>query len=376
VSITTNYTGTYLPEWSPPILPRQVLAPAPRSRSAHREGDFSLREARGLIADLFEPRLAIYWTDFLLSISVGGGAFLVLRRAPLNLAGWLAVYAVAVLAVYRAAMFSHEVVHLRGDRFTAFRAAWNLLCGIPFLIPSFLYQTHTLHHVRKHYGTKDDGEYLPLANGPARNILLYLCQPFVVPVIAIFRFLVLAPLTWISPRTRNWVYQHASAMVIDPTFVRPLPRRGELRIWRWQEVGCFLMIIGTIAAVATGLRSFMMVVDMYLISVGVLLLNSLRTLGAHRYQHRGEEVSFVEQLVDSLNYPNHPVTGALWAPVGLRFHALHHMFPSLPYHNLVKAHARLMAGLPSDSPYRRTVCESLPTALLTLWRRARRSGCV
>ncbi|HVU89793.1 MAG TPA: fatty acid desaturase [Pirellulales bacterium] len=327
-----------------------------------------------MISDLFEPRVAIYWTDFLLSMAVGVGGLAALRRLPLTWAGWIAIYTVAVLAFYRAAMFSHEVVHLRGDKFKAFRAAWNLLCGIPFLIPSFLYQTHTLHHVRKHYGTAADGEYLPLATGPVRNIFLFLCEPLVMPAIAVVRFLVLAPLTWISPRSRNWVYSHASAMVIDPSFVRPLPARGELRLWRLQEAACFAVAAGTAVAVLSGLRPWQMVRDMYLIAAGVLMLNAIRTLGAHRYLHRGEEVSFVEQLLDSLNYPFHPISGELWAPVGLRFHALHHLFPSLPYHALPTAHKRLMEGLPDNSPYRRTISKSLPSALLALWRRARRAS--
>ena len=161
--------------------------------TAHSRADFSLRDARRLVHDLFEPRPWIYWTDFLLSIGIGFGAFVALRRLAVAPPAWIALYVVAVLAMYRAAMFSHEVVHLRGDTFKAFRVGWNLLCGIPFLIPSFLYHTHSFHHVRKHYGTANDGEYLPLATGPVRNILVYLAQPLVVPLLAAVRFLVLAP---------------------------------------------------------------------------------------------------------------------------------------------------------------------------------------
>ncbi len=373
MSTSSEYTSTRSPGWSSPSLPKRRREGLPRA-SAHSHTDFSLRDARQLVNDLFEPNLAIYWTDFLLSIGLGLAALLVLRRAPLNWAAWLGMYTAAVLAFYRAAMFSHEVVHLRGEKFKAFRVAWNLLCGIPFLIPSFLYQTHTLHHVRKHYGTASDGEYLPLATGPVRNIFLFLCEPLVMPLIAAFRFLILAPLTWISPRSRNWVYRRASSMVIDPAFVRPLPGRGELRCCALQEVACFAVAFGTVAAVASGLRPWQFVRDVYLIASGVLMLNAIRTLGAHRYLHGGEEVTFVDQLVDSLNYPNHPISGELWAPVGLRFHALHHLFPSLPYHALPAAHERLTAGLPADSPYRRTISPSLPAALAALWRRARRSG--
>ncbi len=71
-------------------------------------------------------------------------------------------------------------------------------------------------------------------------------------------------------------------------------------------------------------------------------------------------------------------------PVGLRYHALHHLFPFLPYHNLGKAHARLIARLPAGSPYHAVNCHSYfvavaisgtapaerhrRTSAITLWR--------
>ena len=39
--------------------------------------------------------------------------------------------------------------------------------------------------------------------------------------------------------------------------------------------------------------------------------------------------------------------------MGLRYHALHHLLPSVPYHALGKAHARLIATLAQESPYHR-----------------------
>ena len=59
---------------------------------------------------------------------------------------------------YRAALFIHETVHLRHNSFKVFRFVWNLLCGIPFLMPSFMYYTHAEHHMRKHFGTDTDAE--------------------------------------------------------------------------------------------------------------------------------------------------------------------------------------------------------------------------
>jgi fatty acid desaturase len=58
----------------------------------------------------------------------------------------------------------------------------------------------------------------------------------------------------------------------------------------------------------------------------------------------------------------------------MRFHALHHLFPSLPYHALGAAHRRLMARLPPDSPYRLTEAPRLSASLRQLWRAARGSA--
>jgi fatty acid desaturase len=39
-------------------------------------------------------------------------------------------------------------------------------------------------------------------------------------------------------------------------------------------------------------------------------------------------------------------------PFAIRYHALHHLFPMLPYHNLKAAHKYLLVHLPVESPYR------------------------
>jgi fatty acid desaturase len=136
---------------------------------------------------------------------------------------------------------------------------------------------------------------------------------------------------------------------------------------RLQESLCFLWTAGVAAALIAGIVPCAFLPTAYLVSVCILFINAVRTLGAHHYTHDGGEVTFVDQLLDSVNYPNHPLLSELWAPVGLRFHALHHLFPSLPYHNLATAHRLLMAGLPPDSPYRQTESRSLTVSLLQLW---------
>lgn len=337
--------------------------------------NFSLAEARSIVKDLFTPRPIIYWADFLAS-SIGGMACfgLVRRRLePFSIEQGI-VFVICCLLFYRAVLFTHEMTHLRSGSFRMFRIVWNLLCGIPFLMPSFTYYTHVEHHMRKHFGTDHDGEYLPLGTQSPWHIAVYLCQPFWLPIAAVLRFGLVTPLTWISPAFRDWSLRHASSMVMDPTYLRPLPTREVLRIFRLQEVLCFLWILALAILMAIGAVPWLgFLATAYAVSVTILFLNALRTLGAHRYTNDEGQMTFVEQMLDSVNYPNRPFLSALWAPVGLRFHALHHLFPSLPYHNLAKAHQRLMDRLPPDSPYRRTVSPSLFASLRELYRNAQAS---
>jgi fatty acid desaturase len=163
-------------------------------------------------------------------------------------------------------------------------------------------------------------------------------------------------------------------MIMDPTYIRPLPTRKVLLIFRLQEVLCFMWCVGVATAMYLGIvPPIGFLVTAYAVSVVILFMNALRTLGAHRYTNDEGQMTFVEQMLDSINYPQHPFLSALWAPVGLRFHALHHLFPSLPYHNLAKAHDRLMAELPADSPYRLTESPSLVASLRELYRQSRAS---
>ena len=64
-------------------------------------------------------------------------------------------------------------------------------------------------------------------------------------------------------------------------------------------------------------------------------------------------MSLTAQYLDSVNVPPPEFLSPLWAPVGLRYHALHHLLPSLPYHSLGEAHRRLSRQLGDGSTYAR-----------------------
>jgi fatty acid desaturase len=336
-----------------------------------------------VVRDLFEPNPRIYWADFLLTITTGHACYAGVSQwpfwfGPLDASGWLlrgGLFVLGCLLYYRASLFIHELVHLPQRKFQAFRFAWNVLCGIPFLIPSFVYYTHLDHHRRKSFGTQHDGEYLPLGLHGWWYMAAYLALSLVIPLVAAVRFALLTPLTWLHPAVRNWVHERVSSMVMDPRYLRPLPTPDTLRVIRVQEVACFLLCWGAVAMpLLLGRSPLPVIAQAYLTGVFIITLNAIRTLGAHRWWHEDEELSFVEQMLDSVTVAERPWIAEIWGPVGTRYHALHHLFPSMPYHHMPEAHRRLMAQLPSDSPYRLTVEPSLTAALADLLRRSARAA--
>lgn len=365
--------------------------PTPLSNSALKSPtgeSFSLAQARSIVGDYFRPKPWIYWTDFLVSWTLAMIAFRFVLDPPAIGASWFTLpvrgvmFLISSLLLYRSGLFIHELMHLPEEKFDTFRKVWNSLCGVPFLIPSFVYLTHIDHHRRKHYGTQADGEYLPLSNRSPWHIVFYLAQSFVIPILAVIRFGILTPLTWFHGPLRNWVLRHASSMIIDPTYLRPLPTEKTMRLVRRQEVLTFLFIVifGTLiyrGAFHNGVVNPWVLVQAYCTGVFVIIINALRTLGAHRWLNDSgdavkkdeSQMTFVEQMLDSVNY-DAGFLPSIWAPLGLRYHALHHIFPSMPYHAMAKAHHRLMRDLPKESPYRRTVSPSLWAELAALWNRA------
>ena len=345
------------------------------------DSQFSLAEARGIVRDLFAPKEWIYWVDFVTTAMLGHVCYgltrflydIHLEPLWLRLILQLITFSIQCACYYRAVMFVHEIVHLPEKKFKAFRFVWNLLCGIPFLVPSFTYYTHLDHHRRKMFGTSEDGEYLPLASMSPWYILLYLSQCLWVPPLAVIRFGILTPLTWVCPPLRRFIHQRASSLVMDPTYIRPLPTADMRRLIFFQELGCFLFLLACAIVPPMFLNRWPVpfVIQAYLTGIVLVFMNSLRTLAAHRWASGGEEGTFVDQMLDSVTLDNDSPLAILINPVGLRFHATHHMFPSMPYHNIRAAHKRLMKELPADSLYRKTVERSVWATVVDLWQRAK-----
>jgi fatty acid desaturase len=336
-----------------------------------QEKSLALADLRASLLDLFHPSARIYWTDFLLSVSLGWVGFIAVEILPAWSVVQILAFFVSTFALFRAVLFIHELTHLRRGAIPYFTIVWNALCGIPLLYPSFLYMgVHADHHKKFVYGTEEDAEYLPFGASSPWRTFLYFAQIIYLPFPVVIRFALLTPISLIHPRIRRLIEEYASAMAINFEAKRAVPTGEDLRDWRIQEFFCFLWVWFVIGLFATGVLGFSTFLHWYLMSILLLGVNSLRTVVAHRYANPNtkQAMSFEDQLMDSVNIEGHKWLTEIYNPVGLRYHGLHHMFPTLPYHSLPEAHRRLMQILPQDSFYRATVEKSLLSALRTLWK--------
>jgi fatty acid desaturase len=332
-----------------------------------------IRQAKQICADLMQPRQAIYWFDFLVSVSIAWTSLFVCLFSPMFSLTQIVMFFVAGLLFYRSSVFTHELAHMAPSQFKAFRVAWNVLFGCPFLMPTYLYLDHRQHHTNQTYGTGNDNEYFPYGHSSMKVLALSLLVVFLLPILPLIRFGIMGPVSLLHPKIRKFVWERASSLgSLSPSYKREPADDFERREAIWQETLCFFVVAGLVTALATGFlswTSFAIIIAVYIFAMTV---NNLRVYAAHRYMGDGQPMSFVNQMLDSTTIP--VVSGALWGPLGMRYHALHHLFPAMPYHAMGTAHRRLMKQLPADSPYHQTLVPGMWTAIKDLVRSARASA--
>ncbi len=327
------------------------------------------REALLLVRDLHGPRAIIYWIDLTISAIVGWTGFAVALAARPSSIPMLATMAaamfVAAFALYRGLCFIHEISHLRRLRLPEFETAWNLAFGIPLLLPSFVYVgVHPHHHNLATYGTDQDPEYLPFATSH-RMTVVFLMHSVLLPLAFLVRFLLLAPVALLWPRFHNWLVVHASSLAMNAAYRRQNSAELTTTIKRG-EIAILLLWMAALATLSHYHLAWKALLVWYVVNAFISACNTMRALGAHRYESAGLPLDRTAQLEDSIDTPG-AVWTALWAPVGLRYHALHHHFPGIPYHNLGPAYRRLISSLPEASGYHEVTSPSLSRSLQRLY---------
>lgn len=347
-----------------PFELRQDLRPA-------QSFELDSARAREAVHGLLKVNPKIYWIDLFLSAAIGWSAFaaaLLLRPFSLSM---LAAVALAALALYRALCFVHEISHQSSRTLPGFETAWNWLAGYGLLMPSFVYVgVHPNHHKISTYGTVEDPEYLPFARS-SRMTTVFALEGFFIPAALLLRFLVLTPIGLIIPRFQKWLVVYASALTMNVKYRRQASEQLITKV-RIHSAVIFFLWAALIAAAARGVVPWRFFAVWFVVCGLASAVNTFRTLGAHAYESSGEPLDREGQLLDSIDTPGAFWT-ELWAPVGLRYHALHHYFPGIPYHSLAEAYRRLTTAQQVATSYRKMTSPSLRHSLLTLLKKGSRN---
>jgi fatty acid desaturase len=326
--------------------------------------------------DFFRVSPVRYWFDFLLSMTLAYTAATIFLTFPLGSWQQIVAYPFAIFWLYRLGSLVHEVCHLGHHKMRVFKVTWNLLVGVMTFMPSPFYTRHHRdHHSQKMYGTPEDPEYVVniFRPGSIPSILCYALIVAVYPIIVFLRFF-LAPLTFLHPKLREWALTRASSLTMNWRYERKLTDFD-----RWAitsiEILCWLRALAIPAVVLLGAAPWSRIPLLYALGLGTLILNQMRQLADHHFVTEGEEFTMEDHLFDSCNFTGRDFLTWLFFPFSIRYHALHHLFPTLPYHNLKACHEYLVEKLPADSPYRRLDQESWwPVARRTLFAPNRPKG--
>ncbi|MCE9529720.1 MAG: fatty acid desaturase [Planctomycetes bacterium] len=306
-----------------------------------------LHAAHEIVRDLFTPTPWRYWRELAIVGTIGWATYLLAAAQPGPTLFAVAMVCLAVPFWFRLGVMVHELTHQRRDEIPGFHFAWNLIVGIFWILPSVGYEgAHNGHHRRSTYGTVDDPEYLQLAGRPWA-IIGYILFAFVAFPIVFTRFTIGTPISWFFPPLRRFLVRYASSYVINLAYARTM-NRVEYRRLVFMEIVMLLAYWPPIVLSILGEISWQWLVCWYAIYTTSLFINRFRMLSAHHFESDGTPTDHFGQFRDSINNPI-GWTGELWAPLGLRYHALHHLFPTIPYHNMREAYQRLAAKLPPES---------------------------
>jgi fatty acid desaturase len=318
-------------------------------------------QVRALVEDLFQIREGWYWLDLGVCTVLGWGGFIyAVNPVHQGAVVFVLAFILSMAAFYRALVFIHEITHVRSAQLAAFTGVWNIVCGFFAFFPHYIYLCHGYHHRVNSFSTKTDPEYLPLAHQKPFQILApFLIFPLV-PLLLAFRFLIVGPLSiLLGGRCRDWVLRHCSSIKLNVHFEWVTITPEERRLSVIQDLACLAWWGVFLAGCAREGVLFRAIVVWWALMYTLQCINHFRSLISHRYTNlKGDKVSYEEQLLDSITIDGFSPTAMILAPVGLRYHSLHHLFPTMPYHSLGAAHRRLVQKLPKDHLYFKTLTPS------------------
>ena len=137
------------------------------------------------------------------------------------------------------------------------------------------------------------------------------------------------------------IFKYASFQGFNINYQRPVVKEEYARQMAWRELPTGVIRTSILSLIALNYLSIN-ILYVYLCATSIALtVNMFRAIFAHQYTSNNVAQDFDGQIEDSINIEG-GILMELFAPVGLQYHALHHLFSMIPAYNLPKAHKRMM----------------------------------
>jgi fatty acid desaturase len=310
-----------------------------------------IQQMKSLLSDMNEVNKFIFWRDLIL-LSLVGWISIIYTAFNYN----LIIFLIGTYSLYKGTMLIHEVSHL-SKKIPGYKLAYNILLGYPNSYPAYIYDTHLFHHGKKTYGTVKDPEYAFIKDYSLITLIRPLLTSFLLPIMQVFRFVILPLITpFSSINFKRALYQKYSTLVFSLEYIRPIKNESkELKMMMTQDLICSVYKVVLVTLVLLKVLPFQFIINFYFAFVIASLINMYRALFNHLYANETlTSLSWEDHLLDTATIKSGFFTKLIFVN-GLSYHAIHHLFPEMPYHNLEKAHKILEKHLPDNHIYKQNI---------------------
>ena len=286
----------------------------------------------------FDVRPALFYRDLI----VPGSIFLIAYAFLLQARGWAfaLTFIVVVVSLHRAAILMHDICHqYENPRLKRFIWIWDLTIGAIAAIPSprFL-RPHRIHHATGTFRTKDDPQYLLVRTDRTLAAFVLIFIPFIMPILNLANAVVASVAgTALDEAVERWASKRG-----NPTGSVVAERHRPRVIWLSRYCVALYALYAYLLPETLGIA--------YAVLVAGWFLTTIRIPLEHRMEHLLERTDKRDHLLDSFTIES-PLA-AILQPLAMRFHAAHHLYPGVPYHNLEALHRELKG---TDPDYRATI---------------------
>lgn len=306
--------------------------------AAAQDGSTTRWNAPPIDRRYFDVRPALFYRDLIMPASIFVIAYAFLLQAQ----GWAVALAfvVAVVSLHRAAILMHDICHQYDNpRLKRFIWTWDLTVGAIAAIPSprFL-RPHRIHHAIGTFRTKDDPQYLLVRTDRTLAVFVLIFIPFIMPVLNIVNAVAASVAgTALDEAVERWASKRG-----NPTGSVVAERHRPRVIWLSRYYVALYALYAYLLPETLWIAYTVLVAGWWLTTIRIPL--------EHRMEHLLESSDKRDHVLDSFTIES-PLA-AILQPLAMRFHAAHHLYPGVPYHNLEALHRELKA---SDPEYRTTI---------------------